>query len=126
MPTHESSAGVSSFRELVVWQRGMDLVVEVYSVSKRFPNDERFGLTAQLRRAAVSIPANIAEGNARHSRAEYRHFISIAHGSVAELETELVIAERLGFTSAPELAAIRDQATVISRMLTNLRRSLKD
>ncbi|HTI64928.1 MAG TPA: four helix bundle protein [Gemmatimonadaceae bacterium] len=116
----------ASFRELTVWQFAMDLAVEIYAVSGRFPRDERFGLTAQLRRAAVSVAANIAEGNARHSRAEYRHFVSVAHGSVAEIETELSLAERLRFAEGDELSKVRALSDSISRMLTNLRRSLHD
>ena len=126
MPQQNARPAISSYRDLTVWQRSMDVVIEIYAISKRFPKDERFGLTAQVRRAAVSVPANISEGNSRHSKAEYRHFVSIAHGSVAELETELAIAERLGFVTGSELAAVREHAGSISRMLTSLRKSLRD
>ena len=103
----------------------MDLVLDVYAVTKRFPSEERFGLAAQMRRAAVSIPANIAEGNARDSTAEYRHFLSIARGSVAELDTEFAIAERLGYVDGELTAQPREYIDRISRLLTNLRRSLR-
>jgi four helix bundle protein len=126
MPPLSPRRSASSYRELTVWQLAMDLVVEIYGISQEFHSDERFGLTSQVRRAAVSIPANVAEGNARHSRAEYRHFVSIAHGSVAEVETELAIAERLGFVASAKLTKVRMQADSISRMLTNLRKSLKE
>jgi four helix bundle protein len=102
----------------------MSLVVEVYAVSRRFPSEERFGLTAQLRRAAVSVATNIAEGHARASRREFQYFASIARGSVAEVETELAVAERLGYVATSELETARERADHISRMLTNLRRRL--
>lgn len=102
----------------------MDLVVDVYALTRAFPIDERFALTSQTRRAVVSVPANIAEGRARESRREYAHHISIARGSVAELETELLIAERLAYLKANDLVAVLERIDHISRMLTNLRRKL--
>jgi four helix bundle protein len=102
----------------------VDFVTDVYALSKRFPTDERFGLTAQLRRAAISIPANIAEGHARSSRPEYRHFVNIARASVAEVDTELTVAERLGYANRSELTSVRARIEMMSRMLTQLRRSL--
>jgi four helix bundle protein len=122
--TRISGAEIQSYRDLNVWQLAMTLVVEVYRVSDLFPRDERFGLTSQLRRAAVSIAANIAEGQSRASISEYRHFISIARGGAAEVETELQIAERLRYVSAADIKLAVDQADHISRMLTKLRRSL--
>ena len=102
----------------------MDLVVDVYDVSKSFPADERYGLTAQARRAAVSIPTNIAEGKARFGPNEYRRFVSIASGSAAELTTELDLAERLGFVGAAELHSAREKLTTVGRMLTTLAKRL--
>ena len=102
----------------------MELVVDVYGASRAFPADERYGLTAQVRRAAVSIPANIAEGKARFGPNEYRRFVSIATGSAAELATELEVAERLGFVSAAELTPAREKLASVGRMLTNLAKRL--
>ena len=94
----------------------MDLVMDVYAVTAIFPGHERYGLTAQLRRAAVSIPANIAEGKARFGPGEYRRFVSIALGSVAELETHLEIAERLSFVEPTQLRPSRDKLDRVGRM----------
>ncbi|HEX4681411.1 MAG TPA: four helix bundle protein [Gemmatimonadaceae bacterium] len=108
--SHALRPEASSYRELDVWQAAMLLVVDVYQVSAMFPTDERFGLTTQVRRAAVSIAANIAEGKARYGAAECRRFVSIACGSRAELETELEIAERLGYAATEQLAVARARA----------------
>jgi four helix bundle protein len=89
--------GAASFRELTVWQKAMDLAVEVYRLSASFPADERFRLTAQVTRAAVSVPANIAEGNSRATKKDYAHFVSIARGSLAETETFRLLALRLRY-----------------------------
>ena len=89
--------------ELRVWQAAMALVRRVYELSKQFPADERFGLTAQIRRCAVSVPSNIAEGAARASRKEFAHFLTVARGSLSELDTQLRIAHDLGFADASEL-----------------------
>jgi four helix bundle protein len=102
----------------------MSLVLEVYRITKRFPQEERFGLTSQLRRAAVSVPSNIAEGHARTTRGEYKHFLSIARGSVAEVEVQLTLAEGLGYVQAPMLANAVDHCDAISRMITNLKRAV--
>jgi four helix bundle protein len=88
-----------SYKDLIVWQRAMDLVVEVYSLTKLLPREELYGLTNQLRRAAVSIPSNIAEGNSRNTTREYVQFLNIALGSKAEAETQIEICERLGYLS---------------------------
>ena len=87
---------MSSFRDLDVWQLGMDLVVEVYKLCKILPPEERFALTDQLRRAVISVPSNVAEGFSRNSPKEFRHFLQIASGSRAEVQTQLLIAERVG------------------------------
>src|SRR5438067_2292790 len=105
MPNHASR--VKRYSDLEVWKRSMDLVVEVYRLTSHFPAAERFGLTAQARRAAVSVPANIAEGNARLSRADYRRFVSIARASLAELETEIIIGERLQYVAEADLCQFR-------------------
>ena len=115
---------IRSYRDLEVWQVALKLIAEVYAVSARFPADERFGLTAQIRRAAVSVAANIAEGHARASKSEYRHFVSIARGSTVEVDAEFHVAEMLGYVDAAHLVTAREHADHLSRMLTNLRRSL--
>jgi four helix bundle protein len=102
----------------------MSLVLEVYRITERFPPAERFGLTSQLRRAAVSVPSNLAEGNSRTTRGEYKNFLSIARGSVVEVEVQLNWAERLGYVESPVLATALDHCDAISRMITNLKRAL--
>jgi four helix bundle protein len=102
----------------------MDLVIESYRIAEPFPARERFGLVAQIRRAATSIPANIAEGNGRIHRREYAHHISIARGSLNELQTLVVIAMRLGYVDDADLTQFDERCDYVSRMLTRLRRSL--
>ena len=115
----------SHFRELEVWRLAMDLAKAVYQLSAGFPRDERFGLTAQIRRAAVSVPSNIAEGNARHTTRDYARFITIAAGSTAELQTQLLLAQELGF-GQPDLArGALDRCERVSQMLSKLHRALE-
>src|SRR4029434_5720887 len=94
---------ITSFRDLDVWQLGVDVVIEIYRVTRAVPAEEKFGLTAQVRRAAVAIPSNIAEGHNRLGAAEFRRFVSIARGSVAEVETQLAVAVALGYIGADEI-----------------------
>jgi four helix bundle protein len=89
--------------ELLAWQRAIQLVKEVYRLTSTFPDTERYGLTAQMRRSAVSVPSNIAEGAARNGKAEFLHFLGIARGSLSELDTQLVIARELGYCQPDEL-----------------------
>ena len=91
------------YSELVVWQKAMDLVTEIYKITATFPSDERFGLSSQARRAAVSIPSNIAEGHGRKSTGAYVNHLSIAYGSLMELETQIQIAVRLNFVTLDEI-----------------------
>ena len=114
----------NNFRDLIVWQKAMTLVESVYSVTNRFPRDERFGLTAQIRRAAVSIPCNIAEGNAIGGRTYTRH-VKIALGSEAELQTQLDLAVLLGFATERTIAPLLGGAAEIGRMLQGLSKALK-
>jgi four helix bundle protein len=111
--------------KLEVWKRAVDFVVDVYKVTDAFPREEKFGLTSQIRRAAVSIPANIAEGTARQSEKEFINFLSIAQGSASELETELLIAHRLDYLQASTYAAMRNEIDHISRVIVGLSRPLK-
>ena len=104
--------------KLDVWGRAVDFVVEVYRATELFPKEEKFGLTSQLRRAAVSMPANIAEGAGRTPRKEFAHFLSNAQGSASEVETELLIAYRLGFLDEARYLRLRSTLDDIGRMLT--------
>jgi four helix bundle protein len=118
--------GRGGFVNLQVWQRSIALVREVYLVSGRFPPDERFGLTSQIRRAAVSVPSNIAEGHARHTTREFARFVSNAQGSLAEVATQLHIAAELQYCNRTELAPLLDEADELSKMLNKLRRTLHE
>ena len=115
---------IQSFRDLRVWQRGMEVVESVYRATQLFPRQELYGLTSQLRRAAVSIPANIAEGHCRQHIKEYLNFLSIAQGSIAELETELEIACRLKYIASDDLKLFLVQLTVLAKQLRSLRGAL--
>jgi four helix bundle protein len=117
-------AEVSHFRDLLVWQRGMDIMETVYRMTGEFPKSELYGLTGQVRRAAVSVPCNIAEGHARASTKEYLNHISIAQGSVAEVQTQLEIACRLGYISSAELKPVLEQTAILSKQLHALRDAL--
>src|SRR3954470_18940685 len=119
----EARAG-SNYRDLRVWQTAMSLVIEVYRITEGFPRDERFALTSQLRRAAVSVASNIAEGHARSTRGEYKNFLSIARGSVAEVEVQMTLAKEFGDVQFPAIAEALDLCDAISRMITNLKRAL--
>lgn len=115
---------VQSYRDLRVWKTAIDLTLEVYRITESFPTSERFALTSQLRRAAVSVASNIAEGHARSTRGEYRNFLSIARGSAIEVEVQLFVAEQIGYAGAPMLVKARDYCDAISRMITKLKRAL--
>jgi four helix bundle protein len=117
-------AEVKHYRDLTVWQKSMDLVVEIYRLSKRFPADEHWGLTSQIRRAAVSIPANIAEGNGRVYRADYVRFLSIARGSLREVETQLQIAVRLEYLPRQDAIQVWNLLQEVGRLITGLIKSL--
>jgi four helix bundle protein len=115
---------VQSFRDLDVWRLGVELAETVYRVTARFPKAELFGLTSQMRRAAVSIPSNIAEGRARDSTREFLHFLAISRGSLAELDTQLELAIRLEY-SGSELDTARVQCEVLGKMLNRLHSSIR-
>jgi four helix bundle protein len=116
--------GLKSYDELLAWQRGMDLVEEIYRATAAFPKDEMYGLTGQLRRAAVSIPSNIAEGQGRRSTREFSNFLSIARGSLAEVETQLQVALRLNYFGKSEAATLLARAAEVGRLISGLARSL--
>ncbi len=111
---------VKQYRELIVWQKAMDLVVATYRLVKLLPKDEAFALSSQMRRAVVSIPSNIAEGQSRSSTKEFANFLSIAKGSNAELETQIEVGVRLGFFSPDQIETPLSLANEVGRMLTVL------
>jgi four helix bundle protein len=116
---------IQNYRDLKVWNLGMDIAVEVYEVTKDFPGDERFGLTSQLRRAAASVPGNIAEGHARSSTKDYLRFVSIAIGSLAETATFVELAGRLHYGNVNHLRKLYELITEERRMLRGLQKSLR-
>ncbi|ADW67475.1 four helix bundle protein [Granulicella tundricola] len=113
-----------SHRQLTVWQRAIELAFAIYDLTKHFPPDEHFGLTSQLRRAAVSIPSNIAEGQSRDTRGEFRHFLGISRGSLAELQTQLVLAKGLHLGDPTAIDNCESLATEVTLMLIALQNSL--
>jgi four helix bundle protein len=112
-----------NYRDLVAWQRSMDLV-ETYRATGAFPRDERFGLTTQMRRAAVSVPCNIAEGQGRAAPRDFVRFLNMAHGSVRELETQVLLAERLTFLESDRAADLLTRLAEVGRLLNGLMNSL--
>ncbi|MER9295282.1 four helix bundle protein [Mesorhizobium sp. M0621] len=117
-------AKIDSYRDLIVWQQAMDLAVSIYEVTKAWPKEEIYGLTAQLRRAAISVPANIAEGYGRESRASYQQFLRIAQGSLKELETHLLIAQRVGIASHVAVEPLTIRSESVGTLLRLLIRKL--
>ena len=116
---------ITGYRDLDVWQLSMDLVERSYRLTEKFPRSEEFGLRAQIRRAAVSVPSNIAEGQGRSTTGEYVHHLAIAHGSLMELETQVQIAGRLGFVAQKEVELFLQASAEIGRMLNALGTSLR-
>jgi len=117
--------GIQSYRELEIWQLSMDLAEECYRVTKGFPREELFGMTSQIRRAAASIPANIAEGQGREHTKEFLHHLSVARGSLMELETHLMLSQRVGLLDQAKAAPLLTQTERVSRMLSGLRKALE-
>jgi four helix bundle protein len=116
---------VRSHKDLVAWQKSMDLVTAVYRASQRVPKEEIFGLVSQIRRSAVSVPSNIAEGHARTSRKEFQYFLSNARGSLAELETQLTIAHQLAYINKTGITQLLDRLGEVGRILNGLLTALK-
>jgi four helix bundle protein len=117
---------VKTYKELGVWRKAVDLTTEVFRITRHFPDDENFGLTSQIRRAAVSIPANIAEGWGRGTTREYLKFLLISRGSLMELETHDIISARLGYLSKEETAGLNARVDEIGRMLNGLIQKLRN
>jgi four helix bundle protein len=120
----ETAMAVKNYSELIAWQKAMDLVEAVYRGTTGFPREEVYGLTAQVRRAAVSIPSNIAEGQGRRTTADFLHFLSIAYGSLREVETQILIAERLKYLDSSTRTAVMELASEVGRLLNGLMNSL--
>lgn len=114
----------NSFRDLIAWQRAVDLSVQIYKLTADFPREEIYGLSSQMRRAAVSIASNIAEGYGRNSRREYRQFLGIAHGSTLELQTQLAIAKKLGFEKAELLERSQDMSEGAGKIIWVIQKKL--
>lgn len=117
---------MAHFKELIVLQKSIDLVTKIYKVTEKFPSSEIYGLTSQLRRASVSIPSNIAEGNTRRSKADYVQFLRIARGSCSEVETQIIISKNLGFIDEISFEKLSFSIVEISKMINGLINSLKD
>jgi four helix bundle protein len=117
---------VKTHKDLVVWQKSVVFVTDIYKFTKSLPDDEKFGIISQLRRASVSIPTNIAEGAARHSRKEYIQFLFVSLGSVSEIDTLLIITANLKYSDFDELIKLQSQADEIKKMLTSLIKSLNN
>ena len=111
---------VSSYKDLLVWQRSMDLVETIYRTTTKFPPVEQWGLISQMRRAAVSVPSNIAEGYGRQATGEYRHHLSMGRGSLLELETQVLLCRRLKYLEAADADALLAEIEEISKMLASL------
>ena len=112
------------YKELLVWQKGMSLAKGVYGLTARFPTDERFGLVSQMRRAAVSVPSNIAEGQARHGTREFLQFLSHASGSLAELETQLLLSIEMKYCVKNDAESVAGLISELQKMIAALRRTL--
>jgi four helix bundle protein len=115
---------LKSYRELIVWQKAMDLVEMIYQVTKGFPKEELYGLTAQIRRAAVSVPSNIAEGQGRNSTKEFRNHLSMAYGSLQEVETQILLAQRLGYLEQEQIQSVSNLLAEIGRLTNALSSAL--
>jgi four helix bundle protein len=115
---------MGNYKDLKVWQKSIDFVLEIYKITAKFPNEEKFGLISQMRRAAVSVASNIAEGSTSRSKNDFGRFIGISKGSLAELETQLLISFKLGFITEDIYKEIINYSELLSRMLSGLKQSL--
>jgi four helix bundle protein len=116
---------VKSYKDLLIWQKGIDLVVEVYKAVKAFPREELYALSDQIKRSSVSVPSNIAEGQARQHTTEFRQFLHVSLGSLAELDTQTIIANKLGYMSEKRLSSISNEITQLRKMMFSLISKLK-
>ena len=116
---------VQSYRQLIAWQKAMELVKYVYDLTKKFPREELYGLTLQIRKAVVSVPSNIAEGQGRNSTKEFLHFLSIAYGSLMETETQGLVAEMQNYITAEETVILLEKSAEVGRVLNGLINSLE-
>src|SRR6266550_3581702 len=116
---------VKNYQELIAWQKAMDLVEDVYRASREFPREEIYALTSQIRRAAVSIPSNIAEGQGRRTTADFLRHLSIAYGSLCEVETQTLIAQRLEYLGQGKVEQVLNRASEVGRILNGLMASLE-
>lgn len=116
---------IKSFKELRIWQKGMEIVKDIYLLTKKFPKEELYGLSSQMKRAAISVPSNIAEGFKRYHNKEYSQFLYIALGSIGELETQVIIAQELDFIAKEELESISEKIDHVSKMIASLINKLK-
>ena len=121
-----SSETLKNFKELIVWQKSYEFCLKIYRITAKFPNEERYGLTSQIRRSAVSIPSNIAEGYGRKTTVDYIRMLYISYGSVCELETQILLAGDLGFIEKGELGTAKKSIAEIERMLKALIKSLEN
>ncbi|MFA6134166.1 MAG: four helix bundle protein [Phycisphaerae bacterium] len=123
-------AGIRSYRDLLVWQRGCDLVKLAYELTKTFPREELYGLVQQLRRAAVSVPSNVAEGYGRGTRKDYIHFLQTARGSLYEVETQVILAQKLGYATdsqaRPLSQLIEESSRLLHGLILSLQRNAQD
>ncbi|NOQ68008.1 four helix bundle protein [Patescibacteria group bacterium] len=122
----ENKIEINSYKDLIVWQRSMDLVVEIYKLTNNFPKSEIYGLTSQMRRCSISIPSNIAEGRGKGSKKDYRHFLIIAYGSGTELETQIEIAKRLQLDKNSGFVKVDSLLNEVMRMLNKMLSTLRD
>jgi four helix bundle protein len=117
---------IKSYKDLKIWKRSIELVKNIYDITSLFPNEELYGLTSQIRRSGISIPSNIAEGFTRYYNKEFRQFLYIALGSCAELETQVIIANRLNYLDADIKSKISNDLEIICKMITNLIKKLNN
>jgi four helix bundle protein len=117
---------IKSYRDLKVWQTGMDLAEKCYLVTRNFPKEELYGMISQIRRASASIPANVAEGHGRKSRKEYIQFLYISQGSLKELETHLILSKRVKLSSSDDINSLLNQCESLGRLLSALIRALEN
>lgn len=117
---------MGNFKELIVWQKSVSFVTEIYKMTEKFPNNEIFGLTSQIRRASISVPSNISEGHSRRSSLDYLQFLKISRGSLAEVETQILISKNLGYISEEIYENFEEKITEISKMLNALITSISN